>query len=476
MGSIALSRRRLPIGAALAGAGALLLALLALQRLGTTAIAAGAAGVIALVLLARPVIAVGTIASLVVLFEQDPGWLAGVASKFYGQLAGFKAYPLEALLAIALAAVLADALHRHRLYGPGPFSIPLVILAFAILAGLVTGQSAGAEGTALLEGVRTPIMLLLAPFASAHAFHRRADLRRVVTWLAGAAMFKAAVGLILLGLAITPIAVNGERVTYLESTANFVVMAFLLGVLAARIASVPLSKWVLIATPIALACLVLSYRRSYWIATVACVLVIVLVAISPNSRRLLLPSVTVVGLALFVAFSSGTSIELTGPLGQRIEQLSPSKVRANAEDRYRIGERDNVFAAVRASPIAGLGIGVPWPAVHPVSVEHPNGRFYSHVATLWFWMKFGLLGLLAYVGLIATSVVVGIRIFRQHPDRVIAAAGLAGGVSVLGLAVAETTATFIGAEPRMSMIIGLLIGLLAAAYRDAGRPADVSPA
>ncbi|WP_372788659.1 O-antigen ligase family protein [Paraconexibacter sp.] len=474
MGSLALSRRPLsPVGIVLGLLGACF-AILALQRLGATAIAAAAAAVLAVALLARPVAAVGTIATLVVLVEQDPGWATGVAERLYGRIAGFKAFPLEALLAVALVAVVADALHRHRLHGPGPFSAPLVVLGFAILAGVVTGSTGGADGTAILEGARTPLLLLLAPFASAHAFHRRRDLRRVLRWLTVVAAWKAVVGLLLLALAITPVAVNGERATYLESTANFVVMTFLLGVLAARVSSVPISKWAIAATPLAIACLLFSYRRSYWIATVACVVVIVLIATSPNTRRLLIPAVTVVVLALVVAFSNGSTVELSGPLGERVEQLSPSKVLANAEDRYRIGERKNVVAAVRESPLAGLGIGVPWRAVHPLSVEHPDGHLYSHVATLWFWMKFGLLGLIAYVGLILTAVLVGARIFRRHPDRMIAAAGLAGGVAILGLAIAETTATFIGAEPRMSLIVGLMLGLLAAADRDATAPRPVT--
>jgi len=42
--------------------------------------------------------------------------------------------------------------------------------------------------------------------------------------------------------------------------------------------------------------------------------------------------------------------------------LNPSKLEASAEDRYRLDERANVLAEIRAHPIEGLGVTIPWAA------------------------------------------------------------------------------------------------------------------
>ena len=69
----------------------------------------------------------------------------------------------------------------------------------------------------------------------------------------------------------------------------------------------------------------------------------------------------------------------------------------NAQDRYRLDELRNVTAEIRKEPITGLGLGGQWAAIHPLGIEHENGRGYTHVVALWWWMKLGILGLIAYL-------------------------------------------------------------------------------
>jgi hypothetical protein len=441
--------------------------LAATQRLGLLALAAAAAGVAALLLAARPALAVATLGGAVLLLESDPT-AAFSGSAFYSPLAGFQVYPVEVLAALAAVAVLVDAGRRGRLESPGAFAAPLGILVLGLIAGAVTGVAAGADQEAVQEGLRVPALLVLVPLLAAHALRPRPVLRRVVLAAALLAGAKALVGVLAVATAIAPVALNDVRATYIESAANFAALLLVLGVLSLRLTRAHVPRWADALALVAFASLVLSYRRSYWIATVACLILVVAVALSPSARTLVLPALAVVVLGAVVAISGGSRVELDGPVGDRVAQLSPAQLRSDPQDRYRIGERRNVLEEIRRSPLAGIGVGVEWRAVHPMSLEHPDGRRYVHVASLWFWLKLGLLGLVAYVAIIATALVTGVRAWRRHPDPVLAAAALAGGVALVGLAVAETTATFVGADPRMTVLVGVLLGALAALRADAG--------
>src|SRR5271168_4340553 len=116
----------------------------------------------------------------------------------------------------------------------------------------------------------------------------------------------------------------------------------------------------LAASPLLVACLVLSYRRSFWIGAVLGLLLVLMLGTSPVGRRLLVPA----GLGVVVAIWLLGSINFQNqsPIVKRVASLAPSKLEANAEDRYRLDERADVLAELRAHPIAGLGMTIPWAA------------------------------------------------------------------------------------------------------------------
>ena len=57
------------------------------------------------------------------------------------------------------------------------------------------------------------------------------------------------------------------------------------------------------------------------------------------------------------------------------------------------------------------------------------------------------------------------RVWREDHDALLRAAGLAGACSLLAMAVVETSGSFTGVEPRYTIALGALLGLIAAAYR-----------
>src|SRR5262249_30686606 len=159
--------------------------------------------------------------------------------------------------------------------------------------------------------------------------------------------------------------------TYYEPTANWVCMAFLLALLAALLQRVKTSRWVLAGAPFVAGCLLLSYRRTYWIATAVGLLIALVVSSGRVGRRLIAPAAVLVLVVGAVVYSSGAATQLQGPIAKRAQSLDPSKLKANEQDRYRLAERANVVADIKRHPLTGLGVGVPWTATKPLPWEFP---------------------------------------------------------------------------------------------------------
>jgi hypothetical protein len=227
--------------------------------------------------------------------------------------------------------------------------------------------------------------------------------------------------------------------------------------------------WMILGSPLLVASLALSYRRSFWIGSVLGLLLVFMFGLSPSKRRLLVPTVVFVAAAIWLAgsvhFQAQSQSQL--PIIHRVESLVPSKITMNVEDRYRLDERANVMAEIRAHPITGLGMLVPWSAsARPLSVEHQDGRLYVHFAALWFWLKLGILGLIAYVGLLIGAAVLSWRVWRSRREPLLRTFGLASLCGVAGLAVIETTGSFTGVDARFTILLAAQLGILALLARD----------
>jgi O-antigen ligase len=180
-----------------------------------------------------------------------------------------------------------------------------------------------------------------------------------------------------------------------------------------------------------------------------------------------------VAAAVLLAISTGIAIDSQSAVGQRLQSLNPSSLSSNAEDRYRLDERKNVLAEIRSHPVVGIGIAVPWQIRYPLSTSD-TGQTYVHMAILFYWLKLGLAGVIAYLGYLLTGFVVGVQVFRRHPDPRIRVAGAGAAAGLVGLGVAETTATFLGSELRTTVLVGFVAGLLSVAYAEI-RAADRVP-
>lgn len=456
--------RELDIGelrvAAVASCATALVALLAVYKDGMAGLLVPLALATVLILLYRPLALAVVVVGLTILCEGPTFGFLHFTSKLYIQI--YKGLtPLDILVVLVVLAVGIDAIRRRRPVRVPRALIPgVVMLLLAMLVGIITGHAAGVSLRTVVLSENVLVYVLLLPVVLANL---NVDRRQVTILLGGAvalAILKATLGL------VEVLGHYGEKfegtstLTYYEPTANWLIMIALLWAFATILARARPPRWVLLASPLLIASLALSYRRSFWIAAVLGLLLVLLLGTSPIGRRMLLPT----GLMLALAIVLLGSIHLQNqiPAVKRVESLAPSKLTTNVEDRYRLDERANVLGEIRRDPITGLGMSVPWQAiVQPLSAEHENGREYVHFAALWFWLKLGVLGLVAYFAILAGAAVLAWRAWRRSAERLLRAFGLASLCGLAGLVVIETTATFTGVDPRFTVLLCAQIGLLA---------------
>jgi hypothetical protein len=245
-------------------------------------------------------------------------------------------------------------------------------------------------------------------------------------------------------------------------------------VIAALVRKVELPTWMYAGLPITLLALLLSYRRSFWIAAILTNVLVVIIASRRRGRAVFAIAAVTLALAFVAANSIAGPSDSTSasPIAERAQTLAPGGV-GNRGDRYRNDERKNVVENIQLHPFTGVGLGVDWEVHQPLAEAHD--RRYVHFAFLWYWLALGILGAIAYLLLFASSLWTSVQIWRRHPDEIIQVCAIAVFGGIVGLAVVELTATFAGIEPRLTVLLGALLGWLAAAWQDLPARRATSP-
>jgi hypothetical protein len=435
---------------------------------------APAIAVLCLVLLRFPGFTFGLLMVATVLAEEGAGVLPSGAA-FYDQVASSLTAP-DLLILICLGGVLLRfALDGRRPLLPAPMTIALIVLALAVLAGTITAVSAPDPPAAgdLFHRVMHVGYLILLPVLAVNVLRDNRALKLFAAFAAALATLKGLTG-IYGSLAGVGEVVEEETITYISPLPNLLMLVLVLGSAAALVRRVKIPAWALAGAPIALLALVLSLRRSFWIATAFTLVVVVIVASRRRGRAVMAIAALALALALAAIVTVGSSDPGSSPLLTRVQTLSPSGLATNRGDRYREDERHNVIENLEEHPLTGVGLGVPWKVHQPLAEAHD--RRYTHVALLWFWLAFGPLGAAAYLALMGTALGTAMLIWRRHPDPVVQVCAIAAFGAVVGLGIVELTATFTGFEPRISLMVGAGLGWLAAAWRQLPRPAGLPAA
>jgi hypothetical protein len=311
----------------------------------------------------------------------------------------FKMNPFEIVIAIAFAAVL---LRPPLRAGTAPLPPLARCIPFALLAGLTAGVLQGGafnlsyhEGRGLLFGTAA---FAVAWRTGVFPAEKLARLAIAATCILGlAASYRVLVDL------------NGGRtglpmeVWFGHETALFLAGGFILGLLLAVRARGDRERILLWAyTALMLAATLMTGRRSGVLVLGAGVLVISMLALprKPAAMVALFIGTVLAGGLYLNAFWDDASGPLAEPARAVRSQVDPGE-RDESSDRYRAIERENIQQTLADSPLFGVGFGHPF-------VEHeelPDLEFWPlqlytpHDNVLWLWLKTGVLGAAALLGL-----------------------------------------------------------------------------
>jgi hypothetical protein len=439
----------------------------AVGRAGAIVVAAPLLIVAVVLLVARPAAVLTILLVATILCEfRAPGLLQPTGAFYEPPVAGLA--PYEAVILLLVAATVLDVSRRQQFRSPRPFTLALAVMAFALLFGVINGLMSLSDTSQLGGELRRQLVLLLMPFLVVNVVRNQSQTLQAVKIAAGLVAIKTIVGLLAATSGSGTAAVYGQSLTYYEPTSNWLMILFLLTFAAILLTRAPLWRWLIPIVPLAFATLLLSYRRGWWIGTVAGLIVVIVVGLGPLGRRLLVPAVVVLAFGIWGVFAAGlVNDRVQGPVAQRIQSLDPNKLQHNVYDDYRNVERRNAFADVQRHPIAGLGLGSRWTAQYPTPVAFPDARSYTHFVALWYWMKLGVIGLIGYLLLMGSLLYASYQVFKRNRDPILRAAGLGILGSTVALIFTEMTESNTGVDPPFTIVIGALLGLLACAYSGA---------
>ena len=459
--SLALPSLGMATAVAAAGIAAGLVLVAVMQAAGPVAAVAPAAAVLGLVLMRFPQVALALLLISAVLIEGSSPGLIPPAESFYG-VAEVNLTPQDILLLAGLGGVLLRfAIESERPRFPAPLTASLLLLGIALAGGVATAYYADVSIGDLFHRSMTIFYLIGVPLLVVNVVRDTRALLAFAGLAAALAVFKGFSGVYtsLSGVGDT---VEEGTITYLNPVPNLVMLVFVLGVAAALVRRVKLPGWMLAGAPLALLALILSYRRSFWIAAAFTLVVVLIVASERRGRAVMALAAVAVALTLGATQLFGSSDPSGSPLVARAKTISPSGFENKQGDRYRIDERHNVIENIREHPLAGIGIGAAWTVHDPLAEDHD--RRYVHFAFLYYWLSMGLLGVAAYLAVLGSGLWAAVGVWRRHPNAQVRIAALACFGGILALLVVELTATFTGVEARASLVIGGLLGWLAAAW------------
>ncbi len=398
--------------------------------------------------------------------EAEPVGAIPSGERFYDQIFLSFTTPdvliLFGLIGVLLRFVAQDL--RPRL--PYPLIVPLVVLGFAVVAGVATAYSSGSVSPPELfhRGMQITYLITI-PLLAVNVLRDARALKIFAVGLAALACLKGVTG-IYASLGGVGGGVEEEVASFLNPFPNLLMLTFGLGVIAALVRRVEIPAWMYAGLPIALFALLLSYRRSFWIAAILTIVLVVIIASRRRGRAVFAIGAIAVVLAFVAANSVAGPSDSTSPspLAERAQTLTPSGIGSNRGDRYRNDERKNVVENIEQHPVTGVGLGVDWEVHQPLAEAHD--RRYVHFAFLWYWLALGILGAIAYLFLFASSLWTSRQIWRFHSDQLVQICAIAVFGGIVGLAVVELTATFAGIEPRLTILLGAMLGWLAAAWQE----------
>ena len=166
-------------------------------------------------------------------------------------------------------------------------------------------------------------------------------------------MVKAGIGIA--HVLASPAETDGRlTITYYQPLTNWLSMVYILAVTASALGRVRIPNWVWAGLPVVVLSLLLSFRRSFWMAVLAGVLVLLLGRLltrAPRQRAVRLSGLAAMTAAVALlgalAFAGVLPTDIPDRVRERASSFATSSIQSSQADSYRVGEQENIAADLR---------------------------------------------------------------------------------------------------------------------------------
>ena len=319
------------------------------------------------------------------------------ASKFTG-IKGLELNPLEMLLVVLAAVVLARITSKHRQLRGNPLAAPVVAFMIALALWLLYGLVSGGGLTVALWELRGfayfGLLVLLVP----QIIDSERDIKGLL-WVAIIVIFvKACQGLWNAFVALGGDLSGVRSITGHEDALFIACMGvFLIALLAYR-AALAQRVVLVLASPFMAATFVLTDRRAAFVAfALGLVVLSAFLAVDKDKRMLVVKfGVPVAVVFALVVVAGWNSDGILGVPAQTIKSITAPQSKEDADSSYyRRAEEVNLVHAVESSPIIGLGFGRPFQQAGQggiVDIGFTLENVIPHNEIVWVWAKMGTVG------------------------------------------------------------------------------------
>lgn len=234
-----------------------------------------------------------------------------------------------------------------------------------------------------------------------------------------------------------------------------------------RRVSVIVACAVLMAAPLA------RDQRASYLTLVVCGAALIGVVIGPSLRRRSRIGAVQIGLGLSAVVAIATVALAFGFVSSIVRDAFAGESNADSAEA-RVSLYEESMNLIGDHVLIGSGVGSQVETTKPATGDELVTT--AHNVLLDVWMRIGLIGLVFFVGAFLVTVAVGIRLWRDASDNAVAAVAIGAVLAMFGW-IAKAMV-----EPgldkfRLSLILGISVGAVAAASRAAARSGgQVAPA
>jgi O-antigen ligase len=326
--------------------------------------------------------------------------------------------PAEIVMIVVIAIWLAKAISARELHLPaGRLLAPYLAFLLVTIASEIRGIAAGGDFRISLWELRPQVYgFTVFVLVSSLVTERRHISRLTFLALAGISL-KAMIGVYRYWITLDRdtggvYAILGHEDSYFL---GLLLVAALIALLwhADRRIMVSLA----LIAPLAATALLANERRVGIIALIAGIIVVALLAFRAlprqRSRIIVGAAAAAVALAVFIptywSHDYGFAAQILRPVKALVGAPSP---RDTSSDQYRVAENVDILAAFRSNPLIGIGFGRPMPTVVPlvnISTYYPFWNYIPHNTLLWVAMRMGIVGMVAFWGLVGMALLEGVH-------------------------------------------------------------------